>query len=60
MVLIQEGNTYNIPLKTYYVESDSEINSIPANVPPGTLVEVNAPNNFHVKMKMSDGTWNLL
>jgi len=60
MILIQEGNTYNIPLRTYYVESDSEIANIPANAPAGTIVEVNESGNFHVKMKMTDGTWNQL
>lgn len=60
MILIQEGNTMNVPLKTYYVESDAEISQIPSNVPEGTLVEVNETGNFHVKMKRSDGTWNEL
>lgn len=60
MILIQEGNAMNVPLKTYYVESDAEISQIPSNVPEGTLVEVNETGNFHVKMKRSDGTWNEL
>ena len=60
MNLIQNGNTYNIPIKTFYVESDEEISQIPSNVPEGTLVEVNETGNFHVKMKRSDGTWNEL
>lgn len=60
MKLIIEGNTYNIPLQTYYVESDSEISQIPSDAPAGTIVEVNESGNFHVKMKMSSGEWNTL
>lgn len=58
MKKILDGNTYNVNLPTYYVESDDEIANIPANVEAGAIVEVNEPGNFHVKMKLSDGTWN--
>ncbi len=54
------GNTYNVNLPTYYVESDEEINLIPSNAPAGSIVEVNQLGNFHVKMKMENGTWNEL
>lgn len=57
---IQDGSSYNVPIPTYYVESDAEIADIPANAPAGTMVEVNETGNFHVKMKRSDGTWNSL
>lgn len=60
MILIQNGNTYNVPLKTFYVESDAELSDIPTNTPAGTIAEVNESGNFHVVMKMSDGTWNEL
>jgi len=42
------------------VESDSEISQIPSDAPAGTIVEVNESGNFHVKMKMSSGEWNIL
>ena len=60
MFLIQQGNAYNVPLNKYYVESNDELNDIPESSPPGTIVEVNEKNNFHVVMKMSDGSWNEL
>ena len=60
MYLIQEGNAYNVAVKNFYVESDEEISLIPPGVPEGTIVEVNEPGNFHVKMKASNGEWNLL
>lgn len=58
MKKILDGNTYNVNLPTFYVESDDEINLIPNNVEAGAIVEVNEPGNFHAKMKLSDGTWN--
>lgn len=60
MYKMMNGNSYNVPVPTFYVESDAEIATIPANVPAGTIVEVNESGNFHVKMKMEDGTWNEL
>ena len=60
MYKIQNGNTYNISVPTYYVESDAEIAQIPTNEPAGTIVEVNESGNFHVKMKMENGQWNEL
>ncbi len=58
MILIQEGSSYNIPLKTYYIEDESELeNSILTDAPAGTVVEINEINNFHVKVKRSDGSW---
>lgn len=60
MYKIQDGNVYNVPVPTYYVESDDELSTIPANAPAGTIVEVNELDNFHAVMKMNDGTWNQL
>lgn len=60
MYKIQAGNVYNVAVPTYYVESDAELVKIPSNAPAGTIVEVNEAGNFHVKMKMEDGTWNEL
>lgn len=60
MYKMQDGNVYNVPVPTYYVESDEEIAEIPDSAPAGTLVEVNEVGNFHVKMKMKNGQWNEL
>ena len=60
MYKIQDGNVFNVQVPTYYVESDDELNTIPKNAPAGTIVEVNESGNFHVVMKMEDGTWNEL
>ena len=60
MILINEGNTYNIPLQTYYIESEEELLSIPDNAPAGTLVECNATNGFSVYMKNTEGVFNKL
>lgn len=60
MYKIQSGNAYNVPVPTFYVESEAEIADIPENVPAGTLVEVNDPAEFKVFMKMENQTWNEL
>lgn len=59
-ILIQYGNQYNVPVKTYYIESDSDVSSIPASEPAGTIAEVNESGNFHVLMKNKAGTWETL
>lgn len=60
MYKIQDGNVYNVQVPTYYVESDDELDLIPASAPAGTIAEINESGNFHVKMKMEDGSWNEL
>lgn len=58
MILLQEGNTYNVNVPTYYVESDAELANIPSSAPAGTIVQVNETNNFHMVMKRLDGSFN--
>lgn len=60
MILINEGNTYNIPLQTYYIEDESELLNIPENAPAGTLVECNGTDEFKVFMKNTEGVFNEL
>ncbi len=55
-----DGSFYNMQVPTYYAEDESELSDIPANAPAGTLVEINEEGNFHVVMKMQNGTWNEL
>lgn len=58
MILIQEGNTYNVNVPTYYIESDAELSQIPSTAPAGTLVQINETGNFHIVMKQLDGNFN--
>ena len=58
MILLQEGNSYNIPIPTYYVESISELDSIPDTAPTGSIAIINATGAFQVTMKNSTGVWN--
>ena len=60
MFLVMDGAVYDTPLKTYYVESESELANIPDEAGAGTIVEVNASTGFKVFMRMSDGTFNEL
>ena len=57
MILLKNGNTYNIPVKQYYVESEAEIAEIPANAPTGSTVLILNENGLSVKMKNSEGKW---
>ena len=60
MKLIKEGNVYDFPVPTFYVESVDELANIPEEAPAGTIVEVNAASGFKVFMKNSQGTFNEL
>lgn len=60
MKKLMDGNVYDTPIPTYYVESESELSNIPSEAPGGTLVQVNATTGFKVFMKMDDGTFNEL
>ena len=60
MQLNQIGNSYNIPIPTYYIELEEELTTIPNTAPPGTIVMLNKPNDFKVYMKDSDGNFNEL
>lgn len=57
MILLKNGNTYNIPVKQYYVESEAEIAEISANAPTGSTVLILNENGLSVKMKNSEGKW---
>lgn len=60
MKKLKDNEVYNVNIPTYYVESESEMQSIPASAPAGTIVEVNATSGFKVFMKNSTGTFNEL
>lgn len=61
MFLIMDGSVYDTPVKTYYVESESELtNDVLQDAPAGTIVEVNAATGFKVLMKDSQGNFNEL
>ena len=60
MFLVMDGAVYDTPLKTYYVESESELANIPDEAGAGTIVEVNSASGFKGFMRMSDGTFNEL
>ena len=61
MFLIMDGTVCDTPVKTYYVESESEFtNEVLQDAPAGTIVEVNASTGFKVFMKDSQGNFNEL
>lgn len=60
MMMIKDGNTYNVSIPTYYVESSSELSTIPSDAPAGTIAEVNDSNGFGIYMKNTSGDWNAL
>lgn len=55
-LLLQEGNTYNIPIKQYYVESEAEVEEI-KNAPIGSTVMILSESGLKVKMLHSSGKW---
>ena len=57
MILLKTGNTPEIPAKEYYVESESEIASIPADAPTSSTVLILTESGLTVKMKNSKGDW---
>ena len=60
MFEISWGNQYNVPIKVYYIEDDTEVSSIPADAPVGSIALVNEAQNFHALMKNKAGNWNTL
>lgn len=55
---LKNGNTQNIPIQEWYVESEGEIETIPSYVPVGSTVQILTPDaGLVVKMKNSDGQW---
>jgi hypothetical protein len=57
MILLKTGNTPEVPVKEYYVESESEIADIPADAPAGSTVLILTESGLTVKMKNSKGNW---
>lgn len=57
MQLLKTGNSYEVPLKEYYVESEAEIAKIPATAPVGSHVLILTNDGLVVKMKNSQGNW---
>jgi hypothetical protein len=55
--LLKTGNSYEVPLKEYYVESEAEIAQIPSTAPVGSHVLILTENGLNVKMKNSQGNW---
>lgn len=51
------GNTQNVPIQEWYVESEGEIEAIPSEIPAGSTVQILTPNGLVVKMKNSKGQW---
>ena len=60
MILIKDGNTYNTPVPTYYIESSGELANIPSEAPAGTIAECNASGGFSIYMKNTSGDWNAI
>lgn len=54
--LLQTGNSFNIPTKQYYVESEEEIALI-ENAPVGSTVLILTTSGLTVKMLHSSGEW---
>ena len=57
---ILDGNVYDTNIPTYYIEDETELSSIPSDVPAGTIVECNASGGFKLFMKDSQGNFNEL
>lgn len=56
---ISAGNFYNVPVKTYYIEADTDTASL-TDAPVGSIAIVNEANNFHMLMLDSSGNWNTI
>lgn len=54
---ISYGNFYNVPVKVYYIEDDTEVASLPTDTVPA-IAMVNKANDFHCLMLDSQGNWN--
>ena len=60
MFKLYDGDTPDRNIPTYYIEDETELTSIPADAPPGTIVECNASTGFKMFMKNSAGEFNEL
>lgn len=56
-ILLKTGETTEVPVKEYYVESEEEIAEIPENAPVGSRALILTSNGLTVKMKNSKGQW---
>ena len=55
--LLQVGDSSNVPLKYYYVESEQEISEI-EDAPTGSMVLIlSKENGLKIKMLHSSGQW---
>lgn len=54
-VLLQSGESTNVPTDTYYCESDAEVAQIPQDAPVGSVAMILSAGGLVVKMKNSDG-----
>lgn len=58
MLLIKEGNTFNIPIETYLCDADADFANIPSNAPSGSIAYIlNSNGNVVRKVKNSSGNW---
>lgn len=55
--LLKTGEGSNVPIQEWYVESESEIESIPNYTPAGSTVQILTLDGLIVKMKNSKGQW---
>ncbi len=58
MIKIKDGNSYDINLQVFYIENENELNDIPKNSTPGTVVMLNSVNGLKVFMKNEAGNFN--
>lgn len=58
MKKLLDGNTFDDNIQTYYIEDSSELSSIPADAPSGTIVVQNKSGAFKIYMKTDAGTFN--
>lgn len=56
-ILLKTGETTEVPVKEYYVESEAEVAEIPENAPTGSVVQILTESGLTVKMKNSKGQW---
>lgn len=60
MLKIKDKDFINEAMAEYYIESESELADIPSSALKGTIAIMNAPGDFKVFMKDSEGNWNEL
>ena len=53
--IIKEGNTYNIPVKEFLIDTEAEISTLPKNIPFGSYLTILEP--FSIRILNSSGKW---